>query len=52
MRRPSLMFWLILVLIAAVALYHAAELVTFDADFQKISDVSGLRVDLLKRPTR
>ena len=39
-------------LIVAVALYHAAELVTFDADFQKIGDVSGLRVHLLKRPTR
>ena len=37
-------------LIAAVAVYHTAELVTFDVDFQKIGTVSGLRVDLLTRP--
>lgn len=36
--------------IAAVALHHAAELVTFDAGFQEISRATGLRVTLLKRP--
>ena len=36
--------------IAAVTLHHAAELVTFDADFQEIGRVTGLRVNLLKRP--
>jgi predicted nucleic acid-binding protein len=51
-RRAGLTAGSIDLLIAAVALYHAAELVTFDADFQKLGDVTGLRVDLLKRPTR
>jgi predicted nucleic acid-binding protein len=37
-------------LIAAVALHHAAVLVTFDADFQEIGRITGMRVDLLKRP--
>jgi len=37
-------------LIAAIALYHGAELITFDAAFQKIGDVSGLQVELLQRP--
>jgi predicted nucleic acid-binding protein len=37
-------------LIASVALYHDAELVTFDADFAQIASVSTLRVDLLLRP--
>jgi predicted nucleic acid-binding protein len=37
-------------LIAAVALYHDAELVTFDAGFEKIATISALRVDLLERP--
>ena len=38
-------------LIAAIALHHGAEVVTFDDDFQKIAGVSKLRVKLLKRPT-
>jgi predicted nucleic acid-binding protein len=37
-------------LIAAVALEHAATLVTFDADFEKIGRATGLRVELLQRP--
>ena len=37
-------------LIAAVAVRHQAELVTFDADFQKIADESALKLHLLKRP--
>jgi len=37
--------------IAAVALHHTAELVTFDADFLAIARITGLGVDLLKRPT-
>lgn len=38
-------------LIAAIALHHNAELVTFDADFQKIAAASALRIKLLVRPT-
>jgi predicted nucleic acid-binding protein len=37
-------------LIAAVALHHGAEVVTFDADYQKIAGVSNLQVKLLQRP--
>jgi len=37
-------------LIAAVAVHHAAELVTFDMDFQSIAKVSNLHVKLLLRP--
>jgi predicted nucleic acid-binding protein len=37
-------------LIASVAIHHAAEVVTFDDDFQKIATVSSLRVKLLARP--
>src|SRR5262245_42482639 len=37
-------------LIATVALHHGAELVTFDADFERIASVSQLQVKLLKRP--
>jgi predicted nucleic acid-binding protein len=37
-------------LIAAVAIYHDAELVTFDADFQRIASVSALQVKFLKPP--
>jgi predicted nucleic acid-binding protein len=36
-------------LIASVALNHGAELITFDADFQKIATASNLRVKLLQR---
>jgi predicted nucleic acid-binding protein len=38
-------------LIAAVAIHHGAELITFDGDFQHIAAVSGLQVNLLVRPT-
>jgi predicted nucleic acid-binding protein len=38
-------------LIAAVALHHGAEVVTFDDDFQKIALASKLQVKLLQRPT-
>jgi len=37
-------------LIAAVAIHHRAELVTFDVDFESIAGVSDLKVKLLKRP--
>lgn len=36
-------------LIAAVALHHGAEVVTFDGDFQTIAGVSKLQVKLLQR---
>src|SRR5258708_5838786 len=42
-RRAGLSAGSLDLLIAAVALYHAAELVTFDADFQKIGSLSPLR---------
>ncbi|HEV3235728.1 MAG TPA: PIN domain-containing protein [Gemmataceae bacterium] len=38
-------------LIAATALHHGAEVITFDDDFQKIANVSKLQVNLLKRPS-
>jgi predicted nucleic acid-binding protein len=37
-------------LVAAVALHHNAELVTFDADFDAIASVSALRLNRLTRP--
>lgn len=37
-------------LIAAVALHHDAELLTFDADFRAIADATGLRVKVFQRP--
>jgi predicted nucleic acid-binding protein len=37
-------------LIATVAIHHAAEVVTFDDDFQHIANVSSLRIRLLQRP--
>lgn len=37
-------------LIAALALYHNAVLVTFDADFEAIASVSALRLNRLTRP--
>lgn len=37
-------------LIAAIAIYHSAEVVTFDGDYERIATVSKLRVKLLKRP--
>jgi predicted nucleic acid-binding protein len=38
-------------LIAAIALHHGAEIITFDADFEKIAGISSLQVKLLQRPT-
>lgn len=38
-------------IIAAVALHHAAEVVTFDDDFVHLAGVSQLNVKLLTRPT-
>lgn len=38
-------------LVAATALYHNAELVTFDADFERIASVCALRVTRLVRPS-
>jgi predicted nucleic acid-binding protein len=37
-------------LIAAVALHHGAEIVTFDLDFERIASVSTLQVKCLQRP--
>ena len=37
-------------LIAAVALHHSSELVSFDADFEAIASVSALRLHRLTRP--
>ena len=37
-------------LIATIATYHDAEVITFDDDFQKIAGASKLRVKLLQRP--
>ncbi len=37
-------------LVAAVALHHAAVLVSFDADFDAIASVSELRLNRLVRP--
>jgi predicted nucleic acid-binding protein len=37
-------------LIATVALHYGAEVVTFDADYQKIASVSNLQVKLLQHP--
>jgi predicted nucleic acid-binding protein len=34
-------------LIAAIALHHGAEIITFDDDFQRIARVSNLRVKVL-----
>jgi predicted nucleic acid-binding protein len=38
-------------LIATVAIYHGAELLTFDSDFEQIAHVSALHVTHLRRPT-
>jgi predicted nucleic acid-binding protein len=37
-------------LISTVAIFHSAELVTFDEDFQLIAGASALKVKILKRP--
>ncbi|MDP4624927.1 MAG: PIN domain-containing protein [Akkermansiaceae bacterium] len=36
--------------IAALAIHHAAEIVTFDADYARVAEVFGLSVMLLERP--
>ena len=36
--------------IAALALHHEAEIVTFDSDYTKIAEVSGISVNQLVRP--
>jgi predicted nucleic acid-binding protein len=38
-------------LISSIANHYAAELVTFDADFEPIASASILKVKLLQRPT-
>jgi predicted nucleic acid-binding protein len=38
-------------LIATVAIYHGAQLLTFDSDFEHIARVSTLRVTRLHRPS-
>jgi predicted nucleic acid-binding protein len=50
-RRIGLTAGSIDLLIAAVAIYHGAELLTFDNDFQRIASASALRIRLLNRPT-
>jgi predicted nucleic acid-binding protein len=50
-RRKNLTVGSLDLLVAAVALHHGAEVVTFDADFQAIAGVSKLQVKLLQRPT-
>ena len=37
--------------IAAIAIHHGVEVITFDGDFQHIAAASGLQVKLLARPT-
>jgi predicted nucleic acid-binding protein len=37
-------------MIATIAIHHQAEVVTFDADFQKIAGVSSLQAKILQRP--
>src|SRR5262245_385095 len=50
-RRKNITVGSLDLLIAAIALHHGAEIITFDDDFQKIAGVSALQVKLLKRPT-
>ncbi len=50
-RRKNLTVGSLDLLIAAIALHHAAEVVTFDGDYQAIASVSRLQVKLLQRPT-
>lgn len=49
-RRKNLTIGSLDLLVASVALHHAAEIVTFDSDFRAIAGVSKLRVKLLSRP--
>jgi predicted nucleic acid-binding protein len=37
-------------LIAGIALHHDTELVTFDADFERIAEIANIRVKRLHRP--
>jgi predicted nucleic acid-binding protein len=50
-RRKSITVGSLDLLIAAIALHHGAEVVTFDGDYQKIASISHLQVKLLQRPT-
>lgn len=38
-------------LIASLAFYHNAEIITFDDDFVTIAKMTGIRVNLLRRPS-
>lgn len=49
-RRKGLTAGSIDLLIAAIAIHHDAELVTFDADFARIAEISKLRVKVLQQP--
>jgi predicted nucleic acid-binding protein len=49
-RRKNLTVGSLDLLIAAIALHHCAEVVTFDGDYQKMAGVSTLRVEFLQRP--
>ncbi len=51
-RRKNLTVGSLDLLVASVALHHAAEIVTFDSDFATIATVCSLRVRLLARPTQ
>jgi predicted nucleic acid-binding protein len=50
-RRQNITVGSLDLLIAAIALHHGAEIITFDADFQKIAGISRLQVRLLNPPT-
>jgi predicted nucleic acid-binding protein len=49
-RRKNLTIGSLDLLVAAVALHHGAEVVTFDSDFLMMAGVSKLQVKLLQRP--
>jgi len=49
-RRKGFTVLAIDLLIAAVAIHHGAELITFDGDFEHIAAVSTLHLKLLSRP--
>jgi predicted nucleic acid-binding protein len=48
-RRQSNLIKALDLLIAAVALHHEVEVITFDSDYEKIAKASPLKVRLLKR---
>jgi hypothetical protein len=50
-RRKNITVGSLGLLIAAIALHHGADVITFDGDFQKIASASALQVKLLQRPT-